>query len=70
MSTFTDEECIAIALLHGADFASLARHWYIDMPGFEYAGGGWHPIEERGAREFTTRGEIARAYCEYHRLLT
>jgi hypothetical protein len=71
----TDEECIATAMLHGAEF------W---LANGEYGTGLWyigpndkmHPIErqqsERRADDecgFESREKIARAYCEYYKLL-
>jgi hypothetical protein len=76
----TDDECIAIALLHGCAF------WPFDWQGKpiwyarDYSGGcpggvANHPVEEANFRKtrnrywFHSRQELARAYCEYHKLL-
>lgn len=81
MTTPSDDECIALAMLHCADtpFWYHGRHferchdvWYLRQPpGYDR-----HPAElrqfERTGNQyyFQTRGEAARAYCEYHKLIS
>lgn len=64
----TDEECIALAMLHGAELWDCAAEgWYISPIGKD------HPLEkERWSQNkngWPSRAAAARAYCKYHQLL-
>lgn len=64
----TDEECIALAALHGCGFhKSLGSYWTATE---------WHtnphPIEvgrPGGVNAFKSREELARTYCKYYGLI-
>lgn len=77
----TDEECIAIAVLHGADMnyatngdvgPGMRAGWILGKNWF----GVPHPIESDLQQRhpdhhnyFDTRADLARAYCKYYGLL-
>jgi hypothetical protein len=70
MSALSDEECIALAMLHGCAFhceADLGL-WYTDVNGAPAIHTDAHK-RDYGSYGFRTRKELARAYCEYHKLL-
>jgi hypothetical protein len=73
----TDDECIAIAMLHGAEMVC-------DDAGSVWVLNDWnansHPIEKAehirraqsggsGGDWFLSRAALARAYCEYYKLM-
>lgn len=74
---YTDDECIAFAMLHGAEFFKVtsgsghdALGWYVGLSPHESV----HEIEEingnqTGSYAFETRAAIARAWCEYYKLI-
>lgn len=64
----TDEECIAIATLHGAELWDCpSEGWYLAPMGRD------HPLEKErwneGKNGWPTRAAAARAYCKHHKLL-
>lgn len=70
----TDEERIAVAMLHGCGFYKhvganrTTPSWYVDS-----AIGPLHPVEAAAFRYsnrcwFHTREELARAYCKFYNL--
>jgi nicotinamide mononucleotide (NMN) deamidase PncC len=65
----TDDECIALAMLHGCAFhceADLGL-WYTGVAGDPAI----HDAHKRdyGSYGFRTRKELARVYCEFYKLL-
>lgn len=67
----TDEECIALAVLHGAEFTSMTgdKNWW-----FVNANNAADPValKQRDKTRhyfFPSREAAARAYCEHHGLL-
>jgi hypothetical protein len=73
VAEFTDDECIAIAMLHGCTFNYSDRHDGVWIIGDHWSGP-IHPVEQKkqeegGAAWFKTREALARTYCEYYKLL-
>jgi hypothetical protein len=74
----SDEECIGLALLHGAEFTKA--EWNArrdDVRWCMYPVDGWTQFEQEWCKfaqggkynGFATQADIARAYCKYHNLL-
>jgi hypothetical protein len=64
----SDDEAIALAMLHGADMQQHCTTWIIGTPQTPV-----HPIEIENDREtrrygFESCAAIARAYCRYYKL--
>lgn len=73
IDALSDEEVVTMAALLGAQFVFADEEaWYVDMPGYEYHGAGWHPIEtcrDDGiggfSRGYKSHAAIARAYVKW-----
>jgi hypothetical protein len=70
----TDEECIAIAMLHGAEIYAgfLGKNFW--LKGSMDTKTRLHEVEidairKKGGTNWRTRGEVARAYCEFYKLI-
>ncbi len=66
----TDEECIALALLHGCAFEFSGTRYYVrggparDADAFEDK-----HFQQTGYYGAASRADLARAYCKYYGLL-
>lgn len=79
MAEFGDDECIAIAMLHGCEFHDCEGRWYVDSHEFD-GPEKLHPVEAEnyskwkraGAHGYwgwPSRAAVARDYCRYYNLL-
>ncbi|WP_454627724.1 hypothetical protein [Bradyrhizobium cenepequi] len=73
----TDEECIALAMLHGCEFFRFEWGggfvWYVRDASTSVPKWSHHPVEDAQLKKvsrfyFETREELARAYCKFYNL--